>query len=154
MYDMVHGRLSEMIFIDTDIDAPTPEGDMPGECMVRPAMRMSCANLANGMRQFRANSRLKRQQEIDAKWAKIDPYLGTMTDNAVAKKFGKSYGAVNGRRTKLGIAAYEKPLKYPWEEIDPLLGTTYDAELARKFGCSVSAIKHRREKLGVPSFLP
>ncbi len=151
MYDFVHGRLSEMIFIDTDIDAPTPEGEMPGECKVKPSMSVSFANTA---RKKKEAKKKKREEKINADWVEIDPLLGTLPDWNIAKKFGKSYGAVNARRTKLGIAAYVKPDNFPWAEIDPLLGTESDIDLSRRFGCSAHTIGRRRKKYGIPMFIP
>src|ERR1035437_10277190 len=58
--------------------------------------------------------------------------LGTLPDNYLAKRFGRTFKAVRARRILRRIPAYRQR---PWTTADDaLLGTTTDLQLARSLG--------------------
>jgi len=80
--------------------------------------------------------------------SEIDPFLGTMPDSEIGRKFGINGDTVRMHRKKLGIDAFG----IDWSKIDQLLGNIADGEIARKFNLGNSTIKRRRDKLGIDKF--
>jgi len=74
--------------------------------------------------------------------------LGTMSDEEVGKRTGRTRIAVQARRIALGIAKFDAKLHQWTAEEDSLLGLKTDAEIARKLGLSIGAVAHRRRRLG------
>jgi hypothetical protein len=66
---------------------------------------------------------------------------------------GRTFGCVQHRRAKLGIAPAVSPLAWTPEE-ERLLGTVTDRELARRLGRTVLAVQARRVIRRIPSVLP
>jgi len=80
--------------------------------------------------------------------------VGTMPDEEVARRTGRSVGAVGRRR---GQSQPQEPGSKiePWtSEEDKLLGTVTDREAARLLDRSVAAVSHRRARLGIPARHP
>ncbi len=74
-----------------------------------------------------------------------DRWLGTLSDEALAKRFGTHRKEVEGRRHALGIAA---GLYRPWTpEEERLVGTMRDEEVARRLGRTRKAVAHRLRAL-------
>ncbi len=88
------------------------------------------------------------------KWTyEMDALLGTITDKAIARRFGIGRLAVNWRRRKLGIRALGHRVNTEWtDEMDALLGTLIDREVADKLGISGATVCRRRGELGIPVF--
>lgn len=82
--------------------------------------------------------------------------LGTDHDGAVAKRIGRTVGAVTSRRVKRKVPAFSGwpcgggP---PWtaEELT-LLGTADDEVIAKKIGRTVGAVMQKRQVLKIPIF--
>jgi len=76
--------------------------------------------------------------------------LGRKPDVEVARKIGRTVGAVSLKRQKLGI---EAPLQPAWNENEiKLLGTKPDREVAQIVGRTVSAVQSKRLLLGIRSW--
>jgi hypothetical protein len=76
-----------------------------------------------------------------------DELLGTKSDRALARKLGRSVGAVKGRRHHRRIRFLK-----PWRpEDDKVLGTRPDNQIARLLGRPAYAVGWRRRKLGISS---
>jgi DNA-binding CsgD family transcriptional regulator len=88
--------------------------------------------------------------EGGATWEKLAPFLGKMSDYAVARLTGVSRQTVIRYRKKAGIGNKKAALK--WEDFDALLGKAPDKEIARLAGCSLNAVHNRRKKLKIPPF--
>jgi hypothetical protein len=83
------------------------------------------------------------------RWSDADlALLGTLTDDEVARRTGRSWNAVRQKREELGIP---NPAAGRWaaEEI-ALLGTRADEEVARGLGRSPRPVIRMRRKLGIP----
>jgi DNA-binding CsgD family transcriptional regulator len=79
--------------------------------------------------------------------AEDDALLGTVSDQEIAQRLGRSATSVKARRTRLGIASN----RHWWTPgQDVLLGKFPDEELARRLGRSLEAVRARRERLGIP----
>jgi hypothetical protein len=50
-----------------------------------------------------------RGRGIALPWDEIDPMLGTMPDQALARRFGAHWSSILGRRQRLGVATYRSP---------------------------------------------
>jgi len=76
--------------------------------------------------------------------------LGTMTDQDLAQRLGRSRRAITERRRKLHIPLF-RSRRRPWTQAEEeLLGTMPDRRFAQKFKRSVrSVIVHRAAK-GIP----
>jgi DNA-binding CsgD family transcriptional regulator len=80
--------------------------------------------------------------------AEDDAMLGTVSDQEIASRLGRSATSVKARRTRLGIASN----RHWWTPgQDVLLGKFPDEELARRLGRSIEAVRARRERLGIPA---
>jgi hypothetical protein len=81
--------------------------------------------------------------------------LGIDHDEAIAKRIGRSRGAVTSQRTLRGIPAFSGwPGGGPgWspEEVS-LLGTNIDAAVAKKIGRTPAAVSQKRAALRVARF--
>ena len=75
-----------------------------------------------------------------------DGLLGTQPDQVLARKFGRSVGAVRCRRWKKRI---HRDLKSWRPADDRILGTRPDREIAMLLGRSRSNVVWRRQKLGI-----
>jgi hypothetical protein len=76
--------------------------------------------------------------------------LGTVPDEEVARRTGRTVNAIQLKRGKLGIP---DPDGHAWtEEEMALLGTSPDEEVAAKIGRTPWAVICKRCKLGVPTF--
>jgi hypothetical protein len=75
--------------------------------------------------------------------------LGVLPDAEVARRTGRTPGAVRQRREELGIS---NPTTTHWtvEEV-ALLGTMPDREVACKLGRSLQSVTQKRIKLGIPN---
>jgi hypothetical protein len=79
-----------------------------------------------------------------------DRLLGTMPDDEVARRVGRTRMAVQKRRFRLGIGD-KRPERRPWTEAElALLGTLSDAELARRLQCSTGRVAYKRKSLHIP----
>jgi hypothetical protein len=75
--------------------------------------------------------------------------LGTMPDEDVAARVGKTPGGVRVMRTRLGIP---NPAANSWTAEDiALLGTLPDEEVAARRGRSRAAVTQKRCRLGIPN---
>jgi hypothetical protein len=75
--------------------------------------------------------------------------LGTMPDEDLARKTGRTTGAVRHRRTELGIPS---PTGWAWTDAQlALLGKVPDGELAAQTGRTVGAVRCQRTGRGIPS---
>jgi hypothetical protein len=80
-----------------------------------------------------------------------DALLGTISDQEVARRLGRSATSVKARRARQGIASY----RHWWTPgQDVLLGKFPDEELARRLGRTAEAVLARRERLGIPAHKP
>ncbi len=77
--------------------------------------------------------------------------LGTMTDRAVAKRFGIAPSAVTNKRNQLGIEArHPKAPRIVWtDEMIERLGKESDEAIGRRYGISSSSVGNQRSKLGI-----
>ena len=91
----------------------------------------------------------ERTMAVPKPWrAEDDALLGTISDQEVAQRLGRSATSVKARRARLGIASY----RHWWTPgQDLLLGKFLDEELARRLDRSVEAVRARRERLGIPA---
>ena len=91
-----------------------------------------------------ARGRVRRQAP---EWTlEEDRLLGTKADRVLARRFGRSIGAVRARRGKKRIR-----VKTDWRPADDrVLGTRTDRQIALLLGRSVSNVSWRRKKLGIP----
>jgi hypothetical protein len=83
------------------------------------------------------------------RWSDADlALLGTLTDDEVARRTGRSWNAVRQKREELGLP---NPAAGRWaaEEV-ALLGTLADEEVARGLGRSLRSVIRIRRKLGIP----
>jgi hypothetical protein len=83
------------------------------------------------------------------RWSDADlALLGTLTDDEVARRTGRSWNAVRQKRQERGIP---NPAAGRWaaEEV-ALLGTRADDEVARGLGRSLRSVIRMRRKLGIP----
>ena len=149
MYDAVHGGLGELIFIDANIDAPTPEGDMPGECRVR---KVSCANMVEKAKRKRLERKEDQKKALAEKWKEVDPYLGTMPDPDIGRKFKIATSTITSRRLRKKIPAYVPPSRVPWDEIIPRLGKEPDTALAKEFGVYSGTLRRKRQFLEIAAY--
>jgi hypothetical protein len=75
--------------------------------------------------------------------------LGTMPDEEVAARTGKTPGAVRQKREELGIP---NPAANTWTAEDiALLGTLPDEAVAARLGRSRTAVTQKRCQLGIPN---
>ena len=75
--------------------------------------------------------------------------LGTIPDEAVARRTGRTAGAVRQKREELGIP---NPAGNRWTaEGIALLGTLPDREVARRLGRSLQSVTQKRIKLAIPN---
>jgi hypothetical protein len=73
--------------------------------------------------------------------------LGTVPDDEVAQRTGRTAGAVRQKREELGIP---NPAGNRWRPEDiALLGTLPDAEVARQLGRAIQSVTQKRIKLGI-----
>jgi hypothetical protein len=80
-----------------------------------------------------------------------DALLGTISDQEVARRLGRSATSVKARRARQGIAS----CRHWWTPgQDVLLGKFPDEELARRLGRTTEAVLARRERLGIPAHRP
>jgi len=80
--------------------------------------------------------------------------LGTLPDEEVARRIGRSVGAVIQRRELLHIPMQNPKLRDWTADEDELLGTGPDAEIVRRLGRTLSATSHRRVRLKIPAWRP
>jgi hypothetical protein len=75
--------------------------------------------------------------------------LGTMPDEDLARRIGRTSEAVRCQRTMRGIPSFSG---WAWTEAQlALLGKVPDAELAAQTGRTVGAVRQKRTALGIPS---
>jgi hypothetical protein len=80
-----------------------------------------------------------------------DKLLGTDSDSRIAKRLGRSPGAVRSRRCALGIPLQNRAVPGEWtRDEEKLLGTKPDAEVARLLGRNERGVQLRRQSLGIP----
>jgi hypothetical protein len=86
------------------------------------------------------------------RWSKADDaLLGTMRDEALAKKLNRPARAVSLRRQRHGIPVFA-PLRQRWTPAtDELFSRFPNAEIARRLGRTVSSVQNRRTRLGIPA---
>jgi hypothetical protein len=77
-----------------------------------------------------------------------DKLMGTMPDQELAMRLGRSHKAVEGRRIHLGIPKIDPRLHQWTPEEDALLGVETDGTVASRLGLTLSAVAHRRRRLG------
>ena len=86
-------------------------------------------------------------------WGLIDPFLGTNTDSAIARRFGVGRHTVELRRRRLGVPAFTATQpKSPefWTTVDALLANGEPFEsICRKFSIRPSSLTRRKQKLGL-----
>jgi hypothetical protein len=90
----------------------------------------------------------RRRSAQRSAWTKAqDALLGTMSDQRLARRLGRSPAAVKGRRNLKRIS-----LRRKWKSADDkLLGAKPDNDIARLTGFKTSSVAERRRKLGIPS---
>ena len=80
--------------------------------------------------------------------AEEDSLLGTKSDRALARKFGRTVKAVKTRRRLKGVSLVKE-----WRpEDDKILGTRPDRQVALLLGRLIENVAWRRRKLGIPCF--
>jgi hypothetical protein len=81
-------------------------------------------------------------------WAAEDiALLGQVADAELARRTGRTVGAVRQKREELGIP---NPAANRWREDElALLGTLPDREVARRLGRSLQSVTQKRTKLGI-----
>ncbi len=76
--------------------------------------------------------------------------LGTVSDQDLARRLGRSLRAISLRRRKLRIPKFHSQRR-PWTQAeDALLGTMSDRKFARKFKRGVRSVIVRRCGKGIP----
>ena len=80
--------------------------------------------------------------------------LGTMPDEELARKLGRSLQAIRHRRNKLGIANFTTEQNKWTAEEDSWLGKFTDREVAERIGCHPGTVGDRRRQLGIPALDP
>lgn len=93
-------------------------------------------------------------------WAPLDPglleSLGTMPDQEVATKFGRTLKWVRKERAKRAIPKFTGSHVIPKleknAELLALLGKCSDRSLGARFGCTGKTISSLRERLGIPQY--
>lgn len=86
-----------------------------------------------------------------------DALLGTDTDEAIARRLGRSQNSVMIRRRALGIPAAiaSRGRRGEWTDAAlALLGKVPDRVVAARVGVSVTAVFSKRRTLGIPAFMP
>jgi transcriptional regulator with XRE-family HTH domain len=81
---------------------------------------------------------------------RLAPYLGKMSDAAVARLTGVSRPTVTRYRKKAGISSIKTLCK--WEDFYALLGRIPDEEVAELAGRSLAAVCYWRKKFNIPTF--
>ena len=77
--------------------------------------------------------------------------VGTMPDDVLARRIGRSRGAVEARRIKLKLPKVDLKQR-PWTpKEDALLRNFSNQEIAGRTGRTVHSVENRRRRLGVPS---
>src|ERR1035437_2772307 len=80
--------------------------------------------------------------------AEEEALLGTKSDRALARKFGRPVEAVEARRRLKGVFQVKK-----WRPADEkILGARPDDQVAMLLGRSTMNVAWRRRKLGIPCF--
>ena len=79
--------------------------------------------------------------------AEDDALLGTVSDQEVARRLGRTTSCVKARRVRLGIASSYR--RRPPAE-DGELGNVPDETPAQRLRRTVKAVQARREQLGIP----
>ena len=100
--------------------------------------------------------RIQRQGPINPKhrlWSKKeDQLLGEAPDAEIARRLGRTPGAVRSRRNALGIDLRRTEGK-PWTRAEErLLGTESDAAIAKRLRRPERGVQLRRQGLGIPCF--
>jgi len=88
-------------------------------------------------------------------WTKeVVELLGTISDQEIAKRIGRTDSAVNIKRRILGIPAFGKSTsenKYRWSKKElAMLGKLTDAQVARETGLTSGVVAAKRRILGRP----
>jgi hypothetical protein len=86
-------------------------------------------------------------------WPKAElALLGTMRDEKLARKIGRSVFAVRTQRVNRGIPCFQCKLHLWRPEDDKILGTRPDDQIAALLGRTTYAVAQRRRDNGIPIF--
>jgi hypothetical protein len=86
-------------------------------------------------------------------WAKEeDALLGTMRDEELAKRLGRSVMGIALRRQHAKVAKFGRVRTYWSVKEDRLLGTAPDEEIAKRLGRSQKSVTSRRFRLGIEKY--
>jgi hypothetical protein len=75
-----------------------------------------------------------------------------MRDDKLARKLGRSVGAVQAQRNNRGFPCFKSRLHLWRPEDDKILGTRPDDQIAALLGRSTYAVATRRRDKGIPIF--
>ena len=77
-----------------------------------------------------------------------DKLIGTLPDNELARRLGRTFLAVQARRIQLKTPKFKAKLHRWIAAENALLGTMTDGEVAARLGITTRAVAHRRRRLG------
>jgi hypothetical protein len=79
-------------------------------------------------------------------------WLGKIPDKEIARRTGRHYSNVSGKRRSLGIPNRAGQVRYWTKSEDALLGKISDAEVAKRLKRGLPGVRDRRRRLGIPAF--
>ena len=112
-------------------------------------MSNDCVTVREGVAGGMITPQPKPPSPSRRRWtAAEDAFLGTKSDRALARKFGRTVKAIKARRQAKGVFLVKE-----WKpEDNKILGTRPDLQAAMLLGRSAASIAWRRRKLGIPYF--
>ena len=112
-------------------------------------MSNDCVTVREGVAGGMSTPQPKPPSPSRRRWmAAEDSFLGTKSDRALARKFGRTVKAIKARRQAKGVFLVKE-----WKpEDNKILGTRPDLQAAMLLGRSAASIAWRRRKLGIPYF--
>jgi len=112
-------------------------------------MSNDCVTVREGVAGGMSTPQPKPPSPSRRRWTEAeDSLLGTKSDRALARKFGRTVKAIKARRQAKGVFLVKE-----WKpEDNKILGTRPDLQAAMLLGRSAASIAWRRRKLGIPYF--
>ena len=101
-----------------------------------------------------SNATLDAYQHHPVATPRFDPYLGTMTDQALADRAGVKKQTITARRVAQGIDSWRNTEGKRSTEFDTLLGICSDTVVAELTGVGAGAILKRRRKKNILTYRP
>lgn len=106
---------------------------------------------------FADRNKRKKMKTTQKRWKECEVHmLGTDTDEAIAKKIGRTRSQVKNKRHHLKIPPfrdYEKKGMRYWSDAEiSLLGTDFDSSVAKKLDRPVDSVTKKRREMGIQPF--